>query len=100
MSMRTSASSGHGAGTACHCGQYLEHPANRFLPKVARRNAATRRVKQLALSARDDSEVHAPGTDLVGVLVRHHARDLDDVIEVVRDPGREELPQRDGAELG
>ena len=32
-------------------------------------------------------------------MLRHHARDLRNVCEVVRDPRREELSKRDGAEL-
>ena len=35
-----------------------------------------------------------PGTDLIPVLLRHHARDLGEVSQVVYDPTRQQLPQR------
>ena len=51
-----------------------------------------------ALSARDDAKIGAPGADFIAVLPGHHPRDLGDVIEVVSDPGGQQLPQRHGSE--
>src|SRR4051812_23362929 len=45
-------------------------------------------------------QIGAPGTDGVRVLPRHRANHLTDVTEIVRDPGREVLAERDDAELG
>ena len=50
--------------------------------------------------ALEDAEEGGPGADGFAVLVRHDARDLMDVSEVVRSPGGEELGERDGAEGG
>src|SRR5215213_6319701 len=41
-----------------------------------------------------------PGPHLGAVLLGHHARDLRQMPKVVRYPGREQLPQGDGAERG
>src|SRR5262245_1153786 len=48
----------------------------------------------------DAATVAAPGADSGGVLPPQHSRELHDVIEVVRDPGGEQLTQRHDAELG
>src|SRR4029079_16707588 len=45
-----------------------------------------------------DGKVGAPRPDGIAVLLRQHARDLRDVTEVVRRPGREQLPHGHGAE--
>ena len=50
--------------------------------------------------ALEDAEEGGPGADGFSVLVRHGARDLVEVGEVVRGPGGEELGERDGAEVG
>ena len=48
----------------------------------------------------DDPQVLPPGPDRLAVLPAHHAGNLNKMIEVVRDPGGEKLPERNCAELG
>jgi len=49
-------------------------------------------------AALQDAEVLLPWTHGVRVLVRHHARDLVQVGQIVCSPRREQLGQRHGAE--
>src|SRR5687768_4051047 len=51
-------------------------------------------------SAIQYGEEGTPRTDRVPILLRHHPRDLREVAEVVRDPCREQLPERHRAECG
>src|SRR5262252_7707725 len=60
-----------------------------------RRSPASGRVT----SAIHDGEIRAPRADGVAVLLGHHARGLRDVAEVVADPGREQLTERDRSEF-
>ena len=57
------------------------------------------RATRSASSTRQDRQVGLPGTDRVAVLLRHHADDLADVAEIMDDPGREQLTERDRAEF-
>src|ERR1051325_1457982 len=45
-------------------------------------------------------QVLFPGADRFGVLPAHHADDLRDVTQVVRDPRGKQLAERDAAEFG
>src|SRR3712207_2587564 len=54
----------------------------------------------LATSSPQCTQIGTPRTDGIAVLARHRARDLDDVPEVVGNPGREVLLERHAAELG
>ena len=56
-------------------------------------------VTGFASSPREDGQICLPGADGVAVLLRHYANDLADVAEIVDDPGREQLAERDGTEL-
>src|SRR5690349_20941089 len=47
-----------------------------------------------------DWQVLLPRADRGGVLPAHHAQNLRDVTEVVRDPRRQQLAERDAAEFG
>lgn len=51
------------------------------------------------ISAVHHGEVGAPGADRLAVLLRHDARRLRDVPQVVCDPGGQQLTQRDRSEL-
>ena len=51
-------------------------------------------------SASDDRQVRAPWADRFAVLLCHDARNLGDVPEIVRNPGREQLTQADLSEFG
>ena len=68
--------------------------------RVAPRAISGQSGARSALCAADDAQIGAPRANFVTVLSRQRSRDLDDMIEVVRDPGREKLPQRDRSELG
>ena len=54
----------------------------------------------LPLCPADDPQVGPPRADFVRVLSRDDSGDLNAVIEVVGDPGGEQLAQRDDAECG
>src|SRR5262245_61786308 len=57
-------------------------------------------ARQSTLRPADDAQVGAPRSHLVRVLPGEHARNLHDVVEVVRHPRRQELSQRDATKLG
>jgi hypothetical protein len=48
----------------------------------------------------ENGQVGLPWTDRVAILLCHHACDLREVPEIVRDPGRQEFLQRNRAERG
>src|SRR6266850_846610 len=59
------------------------------------------RVASVAVTlAAEHAEENIPRADLAAILVRHRARDLVQVGEIVHRPGREQLGQRHGAEHG
>src|SRR5213593_3458630 len=51
-------------------------------------------------AVRQDRQERNPRPHLASVLFRHHARDLGEVPQVVRHPGRQQLTQRDRAQRG
>ena len=51
-------------------------------------------------SAIHDRQIRAPWTDRLAILLRHHARGLRDVAEIVADPRREQLTKRHRSEFG
>jgi putative YphP/YqiW family bacilliredoxin len=51
------------------------------------------------LRAADDTQIRPPRAYFIGVLPGEHARNLGDVIEVVRNPGREQLAKRHRTQL-
>ena len=57
-------------------------------------------VSSQDLSTAENGQVGLPRTDRVAILLGHHACDLREVPEIVRDPGCQELLQRHSAELG
>ena len=61
--------------------------ASKRLERKRRARSSRRRSRaDSALLSADDSQVGAPGTDLVRVLPGQHSRGLHDVIEIVRHP--------------
>jgi len=63
----------------------------------AGRQAMAWRVVPVALK---DTQINAPRTDRVPILVRQHPRDLVEMGQIMTGPGRQQLRQRDGAERG
>src|SRR5262245_28302927 len=57
-------------------------------------------VRTEFVSTVQDPQVLLPGADGGVAALAHHADDLPDVVQVVDDPGGEELGQRHGTELG